>query len=151
MILFFNKQFREENGIINDLAKKIKKSKILERKTQGNTEIYTLDNITVSFDILNHKLVVAEKKTGEHVLDMNCDFVQTFSEADELQNARFHMFSRLLEAARKTYEKNAEKAKQLSTAAEELRKKQALFDITQREEKAVKEAIAAARKRLKSL
>lgn len=151
MILFFNKQFREENGIINDLAKKIKKSKILERKTQGNTEIYTLDTITVSFDILNHKLVVAEKNTGEHVLDMNCDFVQTFSEADELQNARSHMFSRLLEAARKTYEKNAEKAKQLSTAAEELREKQALFDRTQREEKVVNEAIVAARKRLKSL
>lgn len=151
MILFFNKQFREENGIINDLAKKIKKSKILECKTQGNTEIYTLDTITVSFDILNHKLVVAEKKTGEHVLDMNCDFVQTFSEADELQNARSHMFSRLLEAARKTYEKNAEKAKRLSTAAEELREKQALFDRTQREEKAVNEAIVAARKRLKSL
>lgn len=151
MILFFNKQFREENGIINDLAKKIKKSKILECKTQGNTEIYTLDNITVSFDILNHKLVVAEKKTGEHVLDMNCDFVQIFSEADELQNARSHMFSRLLEVARKTYEKNAEKAKRLSTAAEELREKQALFDRTQREEKAVNEAIVAARKRLKSL
>ena len=114
MILFFNKQFREENGIINDLIKKFKKSTILECKTQGNTEIYTLDTITVSFDILNHKLVVAEKKTGEHVLDMNCDFVQTFSEADELQNARFHMFSRLLEAARKTYEKNAEKARQIN-------------------------------------
>ncbi len=151
MILFFNKQFRAENSLINDLAKKIKKSKILECKTQGNTEIYTLDNITVSFDILNHKLVVAEKKTGEHVLDMSCDFVQTFSEADELQNARFHMFSRLLEVARKTYEKNAEKAKKLSIAAEELRKKQALFDIAQRDEKAVNEAIAAARKRIKSL
>ena len=51
MILLLNKQYREENGMINDLAKKIKKSTVLECKILGNTEIYTLDNIIVSFDI----------------------------------------------------------------------------------------------------
>lgn len=151
MILFFNKQFREESGLINDLAKKIKRSTVLERKTQDNTEIYTLENIIVSFDILNHKLVVVAKNSGEHILDMNCEFVGVYSEADELQNARFHMFSNLLSVVRKTYENNVEKAQKLSMSAEKLRVKQAQLDKAEAEKVAAEAAIVAARKRLKSL
>lgn len=151
MILFLNKQFREENALINDLAKKIKKSTVLEFKTQGNTEIYAMANIIVSFDILSKKLVVAEKKTGEHVLDMNCEFVGVFSEAHELQNARFNMFSRLLDVARKTYESNIEKAKKISLATKKIQEKEEQLNKAMAEKAVAEEAIAAARKRLKSL
>ena len=151
MILFFNKQFREESGLINDLAKKIKKSTVLECKTQGNTEIYTLGNITISFDVFSKKLRVVVQKTGESVLDMNCDFVGGYTDVAKLQNARFDMFSKLLSFARKTYENNVEKAKKLSMAAEELREKQALLDIALGEKAIAEEAIVTARKRLKSL
>ncbi|MBR3930622.1 MAG: hypothetical protein IKJ62_03515 [Alphaproteobacteria bacterium] len=154
MILFFNKQFRAENGLINDLAKKIRKSELmgLERSIHGNTEIYTLgDNISISFDILGNKLTVAAQKTGEHILDMNCEYVGGRSDAAELQNARFHMFSRLLSVARETYEAHLEKTKRLSKAIMKKQAEEARLDKAKAEKKAAEVAITTARQRLKSL
>ena len=151
MILFFNKQYREENGMINDLEKKIKKSTVLECKILGNTEIYTLDNIIVSFDILSKKLAVVVRNTGERVLDMNCGFVGVGYGVDELQNARFDMFSNLLEVARKTYEAHIEKAKKMSMVAKKMQEKKQLLEKVSAEKAVAEEAIVAARKRLKGL
>ena len=154
MILFFNKQFRAENGLINDLAKKIKKSELmgLQRSIHGNTEIYTLGgNINILFDILGNKLIVIAQKTGERILDMNCEYVGGFSDADELQNARFHMFSRLLDVARKTYEVHLEKTKKLSMATMKMMAEEARLDKAKAEKAAAEAAIVEARQRLKSL
>ena len=151
MILFFNKQYREENGMINDLAKKIKKSTVLECKILGNTEIYTLDNIIVSFDILSKKLAVVVRNTGERVFDMNCEFAGVGYGVDELQNARFDMFSNLLEVARKTYEAHIENAKKMSMAAKKMQEKKQLLEKVSAEKAAAEAAIVEARKKLKAL
>lgn len=151
MILFFNKQFREENGLINDLAKKIKKSKALERKIRENTEIYTLDNMIVSFDILTNTLRVCAKQTGENILDMNCGFMGGSSDAAELQNARFHMFSNLLDVARKTYEDYVKEAQRQSRALQQQQERQARLSKAEAEKAAAEAAIVNARKRIKSL
>ena len=150
MILFFNKQYREENGMINDLAKKIKKSTVVEREIRGNTEVYKLDNMAISFDILGSKLTVEEKKTGGAIVDMDCKFGGNFA-GDELQNARFDMFSNLLEVARKTYEAHIEKAKKMSMAAKKMQEKKQLLEKVSAEKAVAEEAIVAARKRLKGL
>ena len=151
MILFFNKQYREENGLINDLARKIKKSKTLERKTQRNAEVYMLDNATISFDILSHQLIVAERKTGERILDMSCEYAGGFTDADELQNARFHMFSNLLSVARKTYEAKVEEEEKLALATKKIQAEQARLSKAEAEKAAAEAAIVNARKRIKSL
>ena len=150
MILFFNKQYRAENGMINDLAKKIKKSTVVEREIRGNTEVYKLDNMAISFDILGSKLTVEEKKTGGAIVDMDCKFGGNFA-GDELQNARFDMFSNLLEVARKTYEAHIEKAKKMSMAAKKMQEKKLLLEKVSAEKAVAEEAIVAARKRLKGL
>ena len=150
MILFFNKQYRAESNLIGDLAKKIKKSKVVEREIRGNTEVYKLDNMVISFDILGSKLTVEEKKTGEAIVDMDCKFGGNFA-GDELQNARFDMFSNLLEVARKTYEAHIEKAKKMSMAAKKMQEKKQLLEKVSAEKAVAEEAIVAARKRLKGL
>ena len=150
MILFFNKQYRAENNMINDLAKKIKKSKVVEREIRGNTEVYKLDNMVISFDILGSKLTVEEKKTGEAIVDMDCKFGGNFA-GDELQNARFDMFSNLLEVARKRYKAHIEKAEKMNQASKKLQEKQAQLSKVETEKAAAEAAIVEARKKLKSL
>ena len=151
MILIFNKQYRQESGLISDLVKKIKKSNVLERQTQGNTEIYTLENIIISFDILASKLTVCEKNTGETILDMDCNYVAGRSDAIVLQNARFDMFSHLLNAARTTCEANVKEAKRQQQALKIQQERQAVLNSAQAKKAAAEAAIATARQRLKSL
>ncbi len=58
----------------------------MQRSIHGNTEIYTLgNNINILFDILGNKLTVIAQKTDERILNMNCEYVDGFSDADELQ------------------------------------------------------------------
>ena len=150
MILFFNKQYRAESNLIGDLAKKIKKSKVVEREIRGNTEVYKLDNMAISFDILGSKLTVEEKKTGEAIVDMDCKFGGIFA-GDELQNARSDMFSNLLEVARKTYKAHTEKAERMNQASKKIQEEQAQLSKVETERAVAEAAIVEARKKLKSL
>lgn len=145
MILIFNKQYRQESGLISDLTTKIKKSKQIIQEYNGNKEIYKLDSIDIILDVLQNTLVVMDKNKNV-IVDMNCQF-----DRDELQEARYYMFSNLLEAARKTYNDRTEKAKALEQAAQKIKAEQARIDMAKAEKLAADAKIADARRRLKSL
>lgn len=145
MILIFNKQYRQESGLISDLTTKIKKSKQIIQEYNGNKEIYKLDSIDIILDVLQNTLVVMDKNKNV-IVDMNCQF-----DRDELQEARYYMFSNLLEAARKTYKKRTEKVKALEQAAQKIKAEQARIDKAKAEKLAADAKIADARRRLKSL
>ena len=145
MILIFNKQYRQESGLISDLTTKIKKSKQIIQEYNGNKEIYKLDSIDIILDVLQNTLVVMDKNKNV-IVDMNCQF-----DRDELQEARYYMFSNLLEAARKTYNDRTEKAKALEQAAQKIKAEQARIDKAKAEKLAADAKIANARRRLKSL
>ncbi len=145
MILIFNKQYRQESGLISDLTTKIKKSKQIIQEYNGNKEIYKLDSIDIILDVLQNTLVVMDKNKNV-IVDMNCQF-----DRDELQEARYYMFSNLLEAARKTYNNRTEKAKALEQAAQKIKAEQARIEKAKAEKLAADAEIANARRRLKSL
>ena len=145
MILIFNKQYRQESGLISDLTTKIKKSKQIIQEYNGNKEIYKLDSIDIILDVSQNTLVVMDKNKNV-IVDMNCQF-----DRDELQEARYYMFSNLLEAARKTYNDRTEKAKALEQAAQKIKAEQARIDKAKAEKLAADAKIADARRRLKSL
>ena len=145
MILMFNKQYRQESALISDLAKKIKKSKSIIRVCHENTEIYELDNIEVCFDILKSVLSVIIK-SGSKLVSLDCSYAD-----DELQLARYHMFSNLLQRARDTYYRSIDKAKALEQATKEAKKKQEALDKAKAEKEAVEAKIIDARRRIKSL
>ncbi len=145
MILMFNKQYRQESALISDLAKKIKKSKSIIRVCHENTEIYELDNIEVCFDILKSVLSVIIK-SGSKLVSLDCSY-----DDDELQLARYHMFSNLLQRARDTYYRSIDKAKALEQATKEAKKNQDALDKAKAEKEAVEAKIIAARRRIKSL
>jgi Ser/Thr protein kinase RdoA (MazF antagonist) len=152
MILLFNKQYRQENALISDLAKKIKKSETLKREIRNNDEIYKLDTIKITFSILDRTIVVSENKPhGQNIVSMDCKFVNGYSEADELQRARFSMFSRLIEMARQTYNKKLEKTKEFEKGKERVRNKKKSLEQIAAEKAVAEAAITNARQKLKSL
>lgn len=105
-MLFFNKALRTEKKIIDELHKYVRKSKKITSKTDGNKEVYYLDNIDISFDVKT-KVLRATDKRGVEIVAMNCDFTQDLD-----QQRKFDWFSHLLNTAREAYDKKeAQKAK----------------------------------------
>ena len=109
MILIFNKQYRQEFALISDLAKK---SKSVIRVSNGNTELYKLDNININFESITRVLTVTDKNDNV-IFDTGCQHT-----GNKLQQARYHMFSNLLQRARDTYDRGVDKAKAEKAAAE---------------------------------
>ncbi len=152
MILIFNKQYRQEKGLIDDLKAAIKKSKKMEKDLKGNTEIYKLDTIKIHFDVLTCCLKVMKNEPhAEVIADLDCKFVNTYSDNAELQRKRFEMFSGLLETARQTYNNKIEKAAKLENATKKILAEKTKLDRAAAEAKAAQTAIVAARQKLKSL
>lgn len=100
MLLIFNKQFRTEEKIISELIKKIKKSKVIVLSYIGDAEVYALDNIDISLDVVKHELVVTDK-SDKNIVTMDCNY----DAFDEKQQARSDWFSEVLEQARDRYGK----------------------------------------------
>lgn len=116
-MLIFNKQYRAEEKIIAELAKKIKKAETLFMHIDGNAEVYELPGgMWISFDVVTYKLEVTIG--GDRVIDFDCKFDSN----DEMQQVRNNWFSGLLNNyARKCFEK-IEKAKQKSSGLNKARK-----------------------------
>lgn len=154
MILVFNKQYRQEEKLFRELKKKINQSKSMVKGSDGkNAEIYKLDSIDVHFFIgSKYKLKVCDKSGGV-IIDMDIPAFKAtpYSDADELGNARWNMFSHLLMATRDVYSKRTEKAKKLEQATQELQKKQAALDKATRDKATAEAVIVNATNRLKSL
>jgi len=116
-MLIFNKQYRAEEKIIAELAKKIKKAETLFMHTDGNAEVYELPGgMWISFNVVTYKIEVTIG--GNHVIDFDC----LFDSNEEMQHVRNKWFSVLLnDYARKRLEK-IEKSKQKSTGLNKARK-----------------------------
>ena len=145
MILMFNKQYREESKLISELVKKIKKSQSLTKEDRENSEIYILDTIRIEFEVSKTRLTVKDKSDNV-IVEMDCMWAQ-----DALQEARFYMFSHLLEIARNTHDKRLNKAKQFEQVKKEMEAKQKELDKATADKSAAEAAIFNARQRLKRL
>ena len=119
-MLIFNKQYRNEQKLISEIYKKIRKSAKMEY-LRGNTEIYKLDSIDVLFDILNYKLSVKDK-SGKEIYIMDCKYPE-FGDKDELQLARNDWFSALLDFARTLYKQRSQKQEKMKQASENAKTK----------------------------
>lgn len=154
MILVFNKQYRQEEKLFRELKKKINQSKSMVKGSDGkNAEIYKLDSIDVHFFIgSKYKLKVFDKSGGV-IIDMDIPAFKAtpYSDADELGNARWNMFSHLLMATRDVYSKRTEKAKKLEQATRKLQEEQAKLGKAARDKAAAEAVIVNATNRLKSL
>ena len=145
MFLVFNKQYRQESNLISDLVKKIKKSSSLIREYKGNSEIYTLDTIVIEFEMIHNVITVTDRNKNV-IVALKCAWAP-----DELQEARYYMFSNLLNQARETCDKRLEKAKTISQATQKLQTRQAQLDKTAKDKAAAEATIVKARQKLKSL
>ena len=152
MFLIFNKQFRAEEKFFNEIAKKIKATKTLHNVDVPGWECYQLDSIDVHFQMVEDSILRVLDKEGNQIgVDMNCDFRQGYTTADELQRVRFNRFSHLLEFVRTEYAKRKEKAKKLERATKQMQEKKAILDAKLAKKKEAEAVIANATRRLKEL
>lgn len=117
MFFVFSKQFRTEEKIFSELAKKIKESKKITQSRDGLAEVYKLDTIRIEF--ISAKILVYDK-SGKEILSLNCKY----DDADRMQQARYNWFSGVLADARKRYEKDTGKEKMRRAAAKIKAKKE---------------------------
>jgi hypothetical protein len=150
MILIFTKQYRQEEKLIDLIARKIKKSKTMEKKygekgtEEANTEIYVLDDIDVYFNLGikgGDNAITVKDKEGKEIYKMDCHY----DNYDAMQQARGDWFHTALMKARDVYEKRTEKAKKLKQATEKAQKAKDQKDMATRAKQsrdaAIKEAL----------
>ena len=139
MFLMFNKQYRMEEKLVSELAKKIKKSSHLEVSYVKNEEIYTLDNLSISFDVTSHQIVVSDK-SGQEITFLNC----AYSEHDDFQQARYNWFHHLLcDVARKRKKEEEEKQKQKEAMQKAARVTEAENNMKQQHQCQLRATLAA--------
>lgn len=104
-MLFFNTQYRDEQKIIDELAKKIKKAETFYMHPEDkNKEVYELPGgLWISFDVVTYDLEVTIG--GKPEFRLNCKY----DNYDKLQTARSNAFSSLLDKARKRLAKEDKK------------------------------------------
>ena len=151
MFLIFNKQFRAEEKFFHEIAKKIKATKTLHNVGMPKWECYQLDSIDVHFQIDDRILRVLDKEGNQIGTDMNCEFRQGYTTADELQRVRFNRFSHLLQFVRTEYAQRKEKAEKLERATKQMQAKKAELDAKLAQKAEAEAVIANATKRLKEL
>lgn len=100
-MLLFNKQYRAECKLFDELARKIRKSKDFKYEIVRNSTICKLDSIDITFHS-NKRLLEVKDKKGDVIISLNCQFSGTpYNTEMELSNARFNMYCHLHETARK--------------------------------------------------
>lgn len=149
MILVFNKQYRQEEKLFRELKSKIKKSQSIATYL-AQSEVYKLDSIDLYFDVDEYLLTVKDK-SGNVIVELNCKYAGApYNDEMELANARNNMFSALLDAARKQYNKRVEKEK-LEQATKKAQAKIAEKKKAKKEQALKEAAVTKAYERLKGL
>ena len=120
MFFVFSKQFRTEEKIFSELAKKIKESKKIAQSWDGLAEVYKLDTIRIEFISATPAQILVYDKAGKEILSLDCEY----NDADRMQQARSHWFSGVLADARKRYEKDTGKEKMRRASAKIKAKKE---------------------------
>lgn len=150
-MLFFNKQYREEGKLFDQLAKKISKSKNIIYSSEGNSVLYQMDSIDIGFEIIGQKLAVLDKK-GDIIVELDCKYAGApYNIEIKLANARFIRFSNLLNFIREQYDKrqlNEKKKEQIVQATKKIEIKKAQ---KQQKEEINQAIIANAYQKIKSL
>ena len=113
MFFVFSKQFRTEEKIFSELAKKIKESKKIAQSWDGLAEVYKLDTIRIEFISATPAQILVYDKAGKEILSLDCEY----NDADRMQQARSHWFSGVLADPRKRYEKDTGKEKMRRASA----------------------------------
>lgn len=113
MFFVFSKQFRTEEKIFSELAKKIKESKKITQSWAGLAEVYKLDTCRIEFISDTPAQILVYDKSGKEILSLNCEY----DNADRMQRARSNWFSWVLADARKRYEKDTGKEKMRKATA----------------------------------
>lgn len=119
MFMIFNKEFRQTEAIFDDLWEKVKKSNTMKQSFVGNTEVYDLDTVRIEFLFNSHELLVRDI-LGNEIISIDCRYYH--SSRDELQYAKWNLFSGFLEKIRKEKNKRAEKEQKLKSATEKVKK-----------------------------
>lgn len=110
-MLLFNKQYRAECKLFDELTRKIRKSKDIKYEIVGNSTICKLDSIDITFHS-NKRLLEVKDKKGDVIISLNCQFSGTpYNTEMELSNARFNMYCHLHETARKRHDVLMQKEK----------------------------------------
>ncbi|MCQ2575034.1 MAG: hypothetical protein MJ156_02950 [Alphaproteobacteria bacterium] len=100
LFMMFNKEYRQDEKLINTLASKFTDTKHIGVKHKGNTEIYDLDTLEIHFNLTTPKEL--KIMDGDEIIyTMNCEY----DAYNEIQQHRAHLFSQLLDVARKQFEK----------------------------------------------
>lgn len=103
-MLLFNKQYRAECKLFDELTRKIRKSKDIKYEIVGNSTICKLDSIDITFHS-NKRLLEVKDKKGDVVISLNCQFSGTpYNTEMELSNARFNMYCHLHHTAGKRHD-----------------------------------------------
>ena len=104
-MLFLNKQKREEAKMFDELTRKVKDSKNIDRVASTYDLIYKLDSINIAFNVGENFLKVQDK-AGNFIVNLDYKYGKT-----GLSKERHYMFSNLLYIAQKTHDKLKEKEK----------------------------------------
>ncbi|MBR5354819.1 MAG: hypothetical protein IK122_01685 [Alphaproteobacteria bacterium] len=113
MFIIFNKEYRKFESIMSELISKMKKSAKIDKKYEGNAEVYKLDTVDIVCGIGVRSLIVRDK-TGAEIIALDCHY----SGYKELQRAKSVLFGNFLEKVRNIYHKRIEKADKLKKATE---------------------------------
>lgn len=104
-MLFLNKQKREKTKMFDELTRKVKDSKNIEKVASTYDLIYKLDSIDIAFNVGENFLKVQDN-AGNFIVNLDYKYGKT-----ELSKERHYMFSNLLYVAQKTHDKLKEKEK----------------------------------------
>lgn len=141
MFIIFNKEYRKYESIMSDLMKKMKKSVNVEKVYEVNTEVYKLDSVDIVFEFTGGNKLVIKDKSGSEIISLDC----YYDRYDELQSAKWDLFSGFLGKIRGMYEKRIETVNKLKAAAEKAKKaeeaKQKAVFAQQAKEKLLNDAL----------
>ena len=94
------------------LRRQLRKSKDFDLKVQGCCEVYYVDGMDISFNVISPELE-AIYKSGAKFVSMDC----AYDGQSSVQKARFNMFHDVLGVARKRNDKEKAKKAQLKALA----------------------------------
>ena len=154
MVLIFNKQYRMENRLFNELAKKVVQSKNMAVKYEGGVSVFQLDSVDMYFTCNNGcKIKVLDKNGCVVVAELDCHFVFGDSLEQQLQGERYYMFHNLFRLANSVYNQRQSQLswQKRTETTQKQQEKQARLDKVIAEKTAAEITIKAALGRLKSL
>ena len=152
MDLQFNKQYRQEKKLFNELAKKVVKSKKIELKYEGFVKVFQLESIDIYYAFRDgFKVKVLDKNGCVVVPEMYCQPVPGNGLEQQLQYERHVMFHDLLYLAGSFHHQRLVQAQKQASEEKKRQEQQARLDKAVADKIAAEMTIKQSLQRLKSL